>query len=361
MFSLTMFMVNRMFTTNKVTALVAIASVVGFSCGQADAQYYQYQQPQNAATPQVAAANWAQALFPVRNHDFGTVARAAKAEHVFEFTNQSDQPIEMLSVTPSCTCTLPEVPTRVVQPGEKGQIIAKFQTRKFVGQRGATLNVSMKKGNQYGTALVAVKGYIRQDVVLHPEAMDLSKVISSQGADGKIKVLYAGRSDWKITDLKCSNEAVKVEAVETLRQNGRVEYELKAEIPKDSPTGRIMDVITVFTNDRNLASFPVPLNANVVQPIRLPETLEVNVSEGDTVLENLIIASGTEFQVIDFECETCPIKLTLDSQSKKVHRLEFQASGLQEGRSEHTLKLKTNHPDQQLVSVHLIMNVQTGK
>ena len=120
-------------------------------------------------------------------------------------------------------------------------------------------------------------------------------------------------------------------------------------------------MITVYTNDRNLSSFPVPMSANIVQPIRFPETLEVNVSEGDTVTEKLLLASGTEFQITDYECDTCPVTVNLDSKNKKVHQLQLEAKGQQEGRSEHLLKLKTTHPDQQLASIRLILNVQTGK
>lgn len=361
-----MFTINR--TTTRYTStfykstLAAVAAVaVLWNSGSAEAQYFRYQnQARPTANQPAANGNWAQQLFPQRDHDFGTVARAAKAEHVFEFKNDSDATIEILSVNPSCTCTLPEVPKKVIKPGETGQIIAKFQTRKFTGQRGATLNVSMKKGNQYGTALVSVKGYIRQDVVLHPQAIELPKVIAAEGADTTIKVLYAGRTDWKITEVKCANPSINVEAVETLRQNGRVEYELKTVIDQSKP-GRISDVITVYTNDRNMGSFPVPVNVNVVQPIRFSETLEVNVSEGDTVIEKLLMASGTKFQIIEAECDTCPVKVNLDSQSKKVHQLELEATGQQQGRSEHVLRLKTNHPDQRYANVRLIMNVQTGK
>ena len=193
-----------MFSVKKFTALAAIASIVAVPCtSEVQAQYYQNRYQQTSAS-----ANWAQSLFPNRDHNFGTVAKAAKAEHTFEFKNEFDQPIEILSVNPSCTCTLPEVPTKIVKPGETGQIIAKFQTRKFSGQRGATLNISMKKGNDYSTALVSVKGYIRQDVVVHPPEVDLPKVIASQGADTSVKIYYAGRSDWKITDIKSSNENV---------------------------------------------------------------------------------------------------------------------------------------------------------
>jgi hypothetical protein len=311
--------------------------------------------------PAVPTQSWAQSLFSETSHSFGTVARAAKAEHTFSFKNDSDQPIEIVSVTASCTCTKPEVPEKLIPPGGEGQVIAKYQTKLFSGQRGATLNVSLKKGSSFGTALLKVDGFIRQDVVVHPEAVEMPRVLAAEGGTNTIKILYAGRSDWQITDVKCEHPGVHFKINELVRQNGRVEYELETTVPKDHPIGAVRDVITIFTNDRNLTSFPVTLSANVVQPIRFADVLEFRVSEGDRAIEKLLLASSSDFQIIDFHCESCPITVKLDGEKRKVHQLEIATEGLNEGRSEHILKLTTNHPQQPTANVRLIIDVQTGR
>lgn len=311
--------------------------------------------------PVAPVQNWAQTLFPETSRSFGTVAKAAKAEYTFSFKNDSDQPIEILSVTASCTCTKPEVPQKLIQPGAEGQVVAKYQTKLFSGQRGATLNVSLKKGNSYGTAILRVDGYIRQDVVLHPEAVELPRVLAAEGGTSKVKILYAGRSDWKITDVKCEQANMQFKLTELVRQNGRVEYELETTIPKDHSLGLVQDVITLFTNDKNLTSFPVALSANIVQPIRFADVLELKVSEGATAIERLLMASSNDFQIIDFECESCPVQVKLDGEKRKVHQLEVTAEGLNEGRTEHILKLTTNHPQQPTAMIRLIIDVQTGR
>jgi hypothetical protein len=341
--------------------LVALAVVLAVSAGSVGSAQAQRGYQNYSYKPAVPAQSWAQALFPEASHSFGTVARAAKAEYTFSFKNESDQPIEILSVTASCTCTKPEVPQKLVPPGGEGQVVAKYQTKLFSGQRGATLNVSLKKGNAYGTALLKVDGYIRQDVVVHPEAVEMPRVLSAEGGTNKIKILYAGRSDWKITDVKCEQPGVELKLNEILRQNGRVEYELETTVAKDHPVGSLRDVITVFTNDRNLTSFPVTLSANVVQPIRFADVLELTVSEGDKAIEKLLMASSTDFQIIDYQCDSCPISVKLDGEKRKVHQLEIATEGLNEGRTEHILKLTTNHPQQPIANVRLIIDVQTGR
>lgn len=341
-------------TKAVIAALVICHCVFLTSAANAQNRNYSYK-------PAAPTQSWAQSLFSETSYNFGTVARAAKAEHTFSFKNNSEQPIEILSVTASCTCTKPEVPTKLIQPGAEGQVVAKYQTKAFSGQRGATLNVSLKKGNTYGTAILRVDGYIRQDVVVHPESVELPRVLAAEGATGKVKILYAGRSDWKITEVKCEQAGMQFKLTETLRQNGRVEYELETTVPKGHSLGQVQDIITLHTNDKNLTSFPVGLSANIVQPIRFEEVLEVNVSEGATAIEKLLLASSNDFQIIDFECESCPVQVKLDGETRKVHQLEVTAEGLNEGRSEHILKLTTNHPQQPTAHVRLILDVQTGR
>jgi hypothetical protein len=342
-----------------IVVLILSGWLTGLDVAQVHAQRGAYSSQGFTTTP--ASQSWAQSLFREPNHNFGTVARAAKAEHAFTFTNNFDQPIEILSVNASCTCIRTEVPKKVVQPGEEGQILAKYQTLAMTGQKGATMNVSLRKGHSVGTAMLRAEGFIRQDVVIHPGSVEIPRVIAADGATNKIKILYAGRNDWKITDIKCEHPGMEVQVQEVLRKNGRVEYEVETTIARDLPVGLIQDVITLFTNDRNLTSFPVAVSVNVVQPIRFADTLELRISEGDTAIERLLMASSSDFQIIDFECEGCPIQVKLDGEKKKVHQLEVAAEGLQEGRSEHLLKLTTNHPLQPVANIRLIIDVQTGR
>ena len=79
----------------------------------------------------VSAAQFS-SLFKTTNHDFGTVARAAKTEFRFTFDNPYNQTIQVRSVRTSCGCTTPSVETEIVPPGGRGSILAKFILRNEV-------------------------------------------------------------------------------------------------------------------------------------------------------------------------------------------------------------------------------------
>jgi len=55
----------------------------------------------------VSAQTWAEKMFQERTHDFGDVARGAKAEFRYELTNLYEEEVHISSVTSTCGCTTP--------------------------------------------------------------------------------------------------------------------------------------------------------------------------------------------------------------------------------------------------------------
>lgn len=350
-------MKNRM---SKFTLLPCVMGLglVGLFANESSAQYYY----NNGGTYYQPVSNaWAQNLFKKTKHNFGTVARAAKTEHVFTFKNTTKETIEIQHIAVSCRCTLPTIETKVVKPGEIGKIRAAFQTRLFVGQRGASLTVSMKKGNNYSSTILRVDGYIRQDVVVHPPSIQFPKVLSANGGKTAVRILYAGRNDWKINKVSSGIKGLKLNLKETKRQHGRVEYLLEADLPKDMPNGQLMGIVNLETNDFNQKSFPVNFYANVVQPIQIRNNVELTIKDGKVIGSKLFLASTEAFKILDYECPSCPVEIKLNEKQKKVHMYRVTTKdasmNMKKGRSEHKLILKTDHPSQPEAVVNVVVNV----
>src|SRR5262245_27500465 len=87
-----------------------------------------------AAAP---AREWAQKMFAQTTHDFGHVARGAKAEFAFELQNLYEEDVHIADVRTSCGCTSPTITKPTLKTWEKGAIVATLNTRSFVGQRNS--------------------------------------------------------------------------------------------------------------------------------------------------------------------------------------------------------------------------------
>ncbi len=66
-------------------------------------------------------------------HDFGKVKKGPVAEHSFEFINSGNQPLIIIDVKPSCSCTNVDWDKQPILPGHKGHITLGVKTSELTG------------------------------------------------------------------------------------------------------------------------------------------------------------------------------------------------------------------------------------
>ena len=114
-----------------------------------------------------AAAQWATKMFETTKHDFGAVARGAKAEFEFVLENIYLEDVHISSVRASCGCTSPRIKQPWLKTYEKGAVVAKLDTASFRGRKGATITVTFDQP-LYATVQLHVTSYIRATWCLLP-------------------------------------------------------------------------------------------------------------------------------------------------------------------------------------------------
>ena len=127
------------------------------------------------ATAPALSQEWARAMFPVFDHDFGSVARDAKAEFEFPITNKYVADVHIAGAKTSCGCTSVRITKPLLKTYETGAIVAHFNTDRFRGRRGATITVSLDRPHP-ATVRLSVRGYIHDDLILSPPSVDLGGV-----------------------------------------------------------------------------------------------------------------------------------------------------------------------------------------
>jgi len=90
-------------------------------------------------------------------HDFGQVAKDVPITSTFEFTNNGNAPLVIISALASCGCTAAEYTKGEVMPGEKGMVTATYNAAK-IGIFNKTITVS---ANTEGNPIVlTIKGEV---------------------------------------------------------------------------------------------------------------------------------------------------------------------------------------------------------
>jgi hypothetical protein len=283
-------------------------------------------------------------MFKVTSHDFGTVARGSKAEFVFEMQNIFEEDIHIASVRTSCTCTDPEITKQTLKTWEKGGILAKFRTRSFLGNRSATITVTIDRP-YFAEVQLSVRGYIRGDVVFNPGSVDFHEVQQGEQREETINVTYAGRSSWEIVDVRSANDHFEVELLDESRYAGQVTYKMLVRLLDSAPPGYIHDQLTIVTNDSWNKTLDLPVQGRVTLPLTVsPASLFMGVLEpGETVTKRLVVKGNKPFKVVKVNCPDCGFEFKPSDQEKAIHLIPVKfTAGDSPGKVTQTIEIETS-------------------
>jgi hypothetical protein len=299
------------------------------------------------ACTSASAQDWAVKMFKTTSHDFGTVARGAKAEFRFEVKNIYEEDAHIASVRSSCGCTTPHVTRPDLKTFESSEVVADFNTRDFLGHRSATLTVVFDKPFAADVQL-HIAGFIQGDVVLQPGALDMGSVDVGKGAQRKLHVTYTGRENWRIVDVKTLDPHFEVEITELARMPGKISYELLVRLTKDAPVGYIKDQLVLVTNDQRAAELPVDMQGRVISDITInPSQLFIGVVRpGQKVTKKLVVRGKKPFKIIDVQCQDKSFEIEAPKEASSVHLVPVVfTAGDHPGRVAQKISIMTDQGD----------------
>lgn len=281
-------------------------------------------QPLRAGTQQ-----WTQTLFQTTHHDFGTVSRNVKAEYAFTLTNPFESDLHIAAVRSSCGCTKPIAAKNVIRAGETGEIVAQLNTRSFIGVKTAVITVVIDRPN-YAEIQLTVQGNIRSDIVTEPGEIRFGDVDAGETREVVVRISYAGRNDWSITDVRGSSEHLEVRMDPIVRNGRNLTAQLRVRLKSTAAVGELVDELTVVTNDPQSGSFNLPVSVRIMPPVAVtPKYVSLGpVSKGAKVRQRFVVRGKTPFAIQAIECTDSRFSFTLPEGKKPMHvvPLEFDGS-----------------------------------
>lgn len=290
------------------------------------------------------AQEWASKMFSVTSHNFGTVAKGSKTEYRFVFRNLYKEDLHVAGVRTSCGCTSPEVTKKDLKTHDTAEVVAKFNTRTFLGQHGATLTVTFDKPF-HAEVQLRVAGNIRSDVTFEPPFVDLGNVDLGKGAERVVRVTHVGSSPWEIKDVRSANPNFEVRLSKPTQSTAQTAYDLTFALKPEAPAGYVKGQLILVTSDPRAAQIPMDVEGRVVAEVTVsPQLLALGaVPCGGTITKNVVVRANREFCITGVVCTdgclTCEPKAT----PARVHILPvtFQA-GDAAGKVERQLRITTD-------------------
>jgi hypothetical protein len=302
-----------------------------------------------SAAATCSADQWVEKMLSEQEHDFGTVARGADTVYKFTIKNIYKQDVKLVSVRSSCGCTTPTLENDTLKTGETGYVVATFNTRTFSGIHSATLTVEVawedNGVHRQGEAQVRVHGNIRTDVVFLPGAVNFDSVDQGAKSEQKVRVTYAGRSDWKITDVRGASDGLEVELTETQRYSGRVAYDLLVRVKDSAPAGYINEPLVLVTNDDQNPRIPIQVEGRIVPQLSVsPESLLLgDVAHGEQVSKKIVVKGKQPFKIVSMKCDADCFEFKTDDQASERHFVDVVFNAKQDpGKVKETIHIATD-------------------
>ena len=293
--------------------------------------------------PSVLGAEWATNMFQVTDHDFGTVARGSKAEFNFVLENQYEEDVHIAGVRSSCGCAVPEVSKRVLKTWEKSSILAKFDSRKFLGKKTATITVTFDKPFKAEVQL-RVRGFIRDDIHLQPGSLEFGEVPMGETASKTLVVDYVGRSDWKLIDVRSPSKYLKASLKEGARTVNKITYELTVSLKPDTPPGYINEQVALITNDKKQQRVPFMVLGRIRPPVTVsPSSLTLGLLHpGDEVTKKLVVRGEKPFRVTKIQCDDKQFTFEKSEHLKTLHLIPVKFSADEKGTISREIRIATS-------------------
>jgi len=293
-----------------------------------------------------SAQDWAVKMFQTTAHDFGSLARGAKAEFEFTFSNPYLEEVHVAAARSSCGCTSVRVDQPTVKTYGKSAVIAAINTLQFQGKRGATVTVTIDKPF-FAEVQLQTSCYIRSDVVFYPGSVDLGAVDQGTKVRKTVTVGYAGRNDWRVLEVKSANPNLSAKAVELARSGGQVTYNLLVELDEKAAAGYINDHLVLVTNDRAMTHVPLAVQGRVESAITVsPGSLFLGtVQPGQKVSRQLVVRGKRAFRILSVSCDGKGFQFDTSGEkdAKLIHLIPVTfVAGDAAGKVTHTIRIETD-------------------
>lgn len=272
----------------------------------------------------LSAQPWAAKMVNKLDHNFETVARGSDTIYKFEFTNIYKEDVHLSSVRSSCGCTTPSIENNLIKTWEKAYVIAKFNTRTFTGVHSATLTVTIDKPFPAQVQL-RVHGNIRGDVVFEPGKVDFGTVDQGSPIEKVVSVKYAGRSGWRLNDVRSASDDLEVELTERpTNSSSRASYDLLVRLKPTAKPGILKEQLVLVTSDNQNPRIPLDVEGRVVPELSVaPANLVFgDLPKGVEVNKRLIVKGKKPFRVLNVSCQEEGFEFKTDGDSRDRHIID---------------------------------------
>ncbi|MFN4259674.1 MAG: DUF1573 domain-containing protein [Gemmataceae bacterium] len=299
------------------------------------------------------AASWADSMFDHLTKDFGSVPRGPTLSHPFRLTNNTGQPVHIGGVRSSCGCVSPTVYKHFLAPGESTVILAAMDTRRFSGVKSVTIYVQIEQPKTEEVRLW-VRANSRDDVSVMPDSLAFGTIRRTTSPTVEVTVTLLGSGHWKVENMQCDSNYVKLDIEELHRRDTDVAYRLRATLRPDAPVGKWYSDVWLKTNNPATPTIRVPLTVEIESTLTIspPVVMFGKIKAGGSAERRVILRGIRPFRITEINGADEAIEIQENGPGHKpVHVLTFALRPLKSGLIHRTFRIFTDLKDENHIDI----------
>ena len=287
--------------------------------------------------------------------DFGYAQHQQTITHIFKLKNVGNQPLDILDVDSSCSCTAALLSEKTILPGETAEIEVKFETEYRRGRQISTVKV---RTNDSDTPIIhfTLTGVVAGLARVVPNNLHLKYISNQENIHKTIEIYDPGDGRLKVKSIQSSSPYIKTR-VRHIYKDGLI-AKIFVTIKPGLPFGELEEKLTILTEGYRYPHVEVLVTGQVVGAIRLtPDQFFLGfVRKGEVArrVARLRKKGPADLKIQKIESSHRSVTATFEEiEPGKEYAIEvtFTALVSETGKSEALIKIHTNDIDQPLFEV----------
>ncbi|MGD9875046.1 MAG: DUF1573 domain-containing protein [Kiritimatiellia bacterium] len=227
--------------------------------------------------------------------EFGDRENTETIEHTFIIKNEGDLSLEISNVRAACGCTVANISTKLVAPGEQAQLTARLSLRGRNGRQRKAITVS-SNDPQTPNLTLFLDGNAVAGIEAVPNRLFYGQiapdVVQEQCAEVK-----AGTTPFKI--IAVESDTPKISTRMEVLEDGK-NYRICASTVPPLDIGELRANVTVRTDNQKIPVISLPISASVIGGIAVaPRELSIPATGTEPVSRFVVLRPSTvqEFEV----------------------------------------------------------------
>ena len=198
------------------------------------------------------------------NYNFGEVFQGDRVFHVYQITNQGDEPLLIDRLRSSCGCTAVLISSKKLPPGGTGELQANFDSSRFRGEVVKTIYLYSNDPNQPVTQL-QLQGKVLELVTIEPSQVNFGQVKVKQPVSATVTLRNQGHKPLVLGTPRATAAELRFKMPKTSLASGD-ELTLDLQLTPKPGQARFSGYLLIPVDGVPRNELRIPIYATIVDP-----------------------------------------------------------------------------------------------